>query len=94
MTKSDLIRSKAWTSLKILDVKIDLVDYQTTLTLVKHCVSRRLSGKYICATPVHPIIVSQKDKKVKDALNNSWLTVPDGMPVVWAARLLGGAIKM
>jgi N-acetylglucosaminyldiphosphoundecaprenol N-acetyl-beta-D-mannosaminyltransferase len=93
MSESELPGSKSWLSLKILDVKIDLVDYTTALSLIKEGISKQLSGRYICASPVHPIIVSQKDKKVKDALNNSWLTVPDGKPVVWAARLLGGIIK-
>lgn len=56
-------------------------------------ISKRIFGKYISACPVHPIMVSVRDKEAKNALNNSWLTVPDGMPVVWAARMLGASIK-
>jgi N-acetylglucosaminyldiphosphoundecaprenol N-acetyl-beta-D-mannosaminyltransferase len=93
MSQSKRIKSKNPPSLKILDVKINLIDYDTVLALVTESISKRYAGRYICASPVHPIIVSQKDKTVKHALNNSWLTVPDGMPVVWAAKLLGGKLK-
>jgi N-acetylglucosaminyldiphosphoundecaprenol N-acetyl-beta-D-mannosaminyltransferase len=93
MSQSNIVKPKSPLSLKILDVKIDLIDYERVLALVKESISKRHAGRYICASPVHPIIVSQKDKTVKYALNNSWLTVPDGVPVVWAAKLLGGALK-
>jgi N-acetylglucosaminyldiphosphoundecaprenol N-acetyl-beta-D-mannosaminyltransferase len=86
-------RFKNWLSFTILGVKIDLIDYETVINLIRKNIKNGFSGQYICASPVHPIIVSQKDKKAKDALNNSWLTVPDGKAVVWAARLLGGTIK-
>jgi N-acetylglucosaminyldiphosphoundecaprenol N-acetyl-beta-D-mannosaminyltransferase len=38
-------------------------------------------------------MLAQRDNEFKLALNNSWMTVPDGMPVAWGARLLGGKIK-
>ena len=88
-----MTKPKKWMSLSILDVKIDLLDYSKVIALIKESITQQILGRYICASPVHPIVVSQKDKKLKDALNNSWLTLPDGMPVVWAARILGGAIK-
>jgi N-acetylglucosaminyldiphosphoundecaprenol N-acetyl-beta-D-mannosaminyltransferase len=93
IAEPELPGSKSWSSLEILGVKIDLVDYTTAVSHIKDSISGKVSGRYICASPVHSIIVSQKDKIAKEALNHSWLTVPDGMPVVWAARLLGGTIK-
>jgi N-acetylglucosaminyldiphosphoundecaprenol N-acetyl-beta-D-mannosaminyltransferase len=82
-----------WASIRILDVRIDLVDYSSAVTLVKHCISKRSMGNYICVAPVHPIMESQGDMELKEALENSILAVPDGMPVVWAIRLLGGSIR-
>lgn len=84
--------SRDWLSVRILRVKVDLLDYDTTVSLIRDCISHNLMGQYICACPVHPIMISQWDAELKDALSNSWLTVPDGMPVVWAARLLGASI--
>jgi N-acetylglucosaminyldiphosphoundecaprenol N-acetyl-beta-D-mannosaminyltransferase len=80
-------------SVRILGIRINLTDYDTTLALTRQCISQHSFGHYICACPVHPIMVSQKDRELKTALNNSLLTVPDGLPVVWAARVLGAAIK-
>ena len=77
----------------ILGVRIDMVDYDSTLSAIRDCIMHHSRGNYICASPVHPIMVAQRDKELKKALLNSLLTVPDGMPVVWAARLLGGSIR-
>lgn len=88
-----IVDSEHVESISLLGVEIDLVDYQTTLTLIRKCIDQGVAGRYICACPVHPIMVSQKDRDLRDALNNAYLTVPDGMPVVWAAKLLGGNIK-
>ena len=86
------MESMQQTSVKILGVRIDLVDYETTIALIKECILQQLTGRYICASPVHPIVIAQRDRELSRALDNSWLTVPDGMPVVWAARMLGGSI--
>jgi len=86
------LQSRQCLSARILGVRVDLVDYDTTAALIKECISQHSSGHYICACPVYPIMISQRDKELKKALDNSWLTVPDGMPVVWAIKLLGASI--
>ena len=44
---------------------------------------------YVCAAPVHALMVAQEDAEMRAALLGSTLVVPDGMPIVWAANLLG-----
>lgn len=78
---------------KVLGVRIDTVDYESTLTLIQERISEHSTGNYICACNVHVIMVSQKDDELKNALHNSFLTVADGTPVVWAAKKLGASIK-
>jgi N-acetylglucosaminyldiphosphoundecaprenol N-acetyl-beta-D-mannosaminyltransferase len=78
---------------RVLGVRINIVDYAKTLLIIKECIINQSLGNYICFSPVHPIMVSQRDLELKRALENSLLTVPDGMPVVWAAKLLGGTIS-
>ena len=78
---------------RVLGVRIDVVDYDKTKSLIKNCISGHSAGNYICVCPVHPIMVAQKDEELKEAFENSWLTVADGKPVAWAARLLGASIK-
>jgi N-acetylglucosaminyldiphosphoundecaprenol N-acetyl-beta-D-mannosaminyltransferase len=51
-------------------------------------VARRERG-YVCAVAVHAVMVAHKDAEMRAALRQSTLTVPDGMPLVWAANLLG-----
>ena len=43
----------------------------------------------MCAAPVHAVMVAQDDHEMLRALRGSTLTVPDGMPLVWAANMLG-----
>jgi N-acetylglucosaminyldiphosphoundecaprenol N-acetyl-beta-D-mannosaminyltransferase len=44
---------------------------------------------YVCAAPVHALIEARRDPEVLGARQGSTLVVPDGMPLVWAANLLG-----
>ena len=43
----------------------------------------------MCAVAVHAVMVAQTDPEMRAALIESSLTVPDGMPLVWAANMLG-----
>lgn len=45
--------------------------------------SRETRGRYICVTPVHAVSEAQTDPAFRKILNASWLTTPDGMPLVW-----------
>ena len=44
---------------------------------------------YICVTDVGNVIGASKDRELLEAVNRSLLSVPDGMPLVWYARLVG-----
>jgi N-acetylglucosaminyldiphosphoundecaprenol N-acetyl-beta-D-mannosaminyltransferase len=72
----------------ILGVPIALTDYAGAIEVMDGLVSGRGRG-YVCAAPVHALIVAQDDEEMLDALRRSTLVVPDGMPLVWAAKLLG-----
>ena len=45
--------------------------------------------KYVCCTPVSGVMESQEDDVLRRVHNESGLTVPDGMPMVWAGRFAG-----
>ena len=40
---------------------------------------------YVCVTPVHAISEARRDPAFRKILNESFLTTPDGMPLVWLA---------
>ncbi len=40
-------------------------------------------ARYICVTTVHGVSEARADPAFRKILNTSWLTTPDGMPLVW-----------
>ena len=73
---------------QVLGLPIALTDYDEALDVMDGMIARREPG-YVCAVAVHAVMVGQDDEEMRSALLGSSLTVPDGMPVVWAANLLG-----
>jgi N-acetylglucosaminyldiphosphoundecaprenol N-acetyl-beta-D-mannosaminyltransferase len=73
---------------EILGIPIAMTDYEQAMDVMDGMVARRERG-YVCAVAVHAVMVAQNDAEMKRALTGSTLTVPDGMPLVWAANLLG-----
>lgn len=47
------------------------------------------SKEYVCVAPVSSVMAARRDPEVMRALNGASLTVPDGMPLVWAGRCAG-----
>ena len=72
----------------ILGIPIAMTDYDQTMDVMDGMVARRERGYVVCAA-VHVVTVAQNDPLTREALLGSTLTVPDGMPLVWAANLLG-----
>ena len=73
---------------EILGLPIAMTDYEQAMDVMDGMVARREKG-YVCAVAVHAVMVAQRDAEMKQALLGSTLTVPDGMPLVWAANALG-----
>jgi N-acetylglucosaminyldiphosphoundecaprenol N-acetyl-beta-D-mannosaminyltransferase len=44
---------------------------------------------YVCVTGVHGVMEAQRDASLRAVHNESGLTTPDGMPMVWAGRWAG-----
>jgi N-acetylglucosaminyldiphosphoundecaprenol N-acetyl-beta-D-mannosaminyltransferase len=76
----------------ILGVPVALTDYASALRVMDGLVDTRERG-YVCAAPVHALMVAQDDPEMFAALRGSTLVVPDGMPLVWAANLLGERLE-
>ncbi len=47
------------------------------------------TGGYVCFTNVHASVIGHQNLKFRSALNNSFMTLPDGKPLYWYARLKG-----
>jgi N-acetylglucosaminyldiphosphoundecaprenol N-acetyl-beta-D-mannosaminyltransferase len=73
---------------EILGIPIAMIDYERAMDTMDAMVDSRTRG-YVCAVAVHAVMVAQHDPELHAALTGSSLTVPDGMPLVWAANALG-----
>lgn len=49
--------------------------------------------EYVCVTGMHGVMECQHDSGLRLIHNESGLTTPDGMPMVWAGRWAGAAIS-
>jgi N-acetylglucosaminyldiphosphoundecaprenol N-acetyl-beta-D-mannosaminyltransferase len=75
----------------VLGVPLALTDYGRTLDWIDASIAARRPG-YICVAAVHTVMASQEDPELREAVLASDLTVPDGMPLVWAMNLLGHSL--
>lgn len=72
----------------VLGVKI----FETNLDQACHFIEERISKKesaYICIAPVATVVDCQKDPDYLNVINQSAMTTPDGMPIVWLGRWKG-----
>ena len=72
----------------ILGIPIAMIDYEGAMEVMDRMIAGRERG-YVCAVAVHAVMVARDDPEMLAVLRGSTLTVPDGMPLVWAANLLG-----
>lgn len=74
--------------LNILGIRVHPVNIPESLSKIARLIENRQKG-YITVTGVHGIMESQRSDTVKVAHNASFLTVPDGMPLVYIGRAVG-----
>lgn len=73
---------------ELLDIKVDRVSLTDTIAIVENFVAERLPR--IVVTPnVDHLIKTREDKEFRRIYEAADLSVPDGVPLLWAARFLG-----
>jgi len=76
----------------ICGINIDIVDYNDVLEACISMIYR--PGENTLFTPnVDFIVKAVKDIKFRNVLNSADYIVPDGMPLIWASKLLGTPLK-
>ena len=73
---------------RIMGIPIAMTDYEMAMDVMDGMIARGERG-YVCCVAVHAVMVAQSDPEMRAALIGSTLTVPDGMPLVWTANLMG-----
>lgn len=77
-------------ALSIIGTRIGSVTYDEAVAIVLDAARNPLAHAYVCAVSVHGLAMARKDPAFRKVLNSSMLNVPDGRPLVWSHRLLGG----
>jgi N-acetylglucosaminyldiphosphoundecaprenol N-acetyl-beta-D-mannosaminyltransferase len=72
----------------VLGVGVSTVTPDMAIDTLAGWIERR-ERRYVCVTGVHGVMESQRDPGLLEIHNDSGLTVPDGMPMVWACRRVG-----
>lgn len=79
---------KAPARANVLGVGISAIDMEEAIQLSDSLIQKCGKG-YVCVTGVHGVMEAQADNALRKILNRSFLTTPDGMPMVWIGRMQG-----
>jgi N-acetylglucosaminyldiphosphoundecaprenol N-acetyl-beta-D-mannosaminyltransferase len=72
----------------VLGVGISIVDIDATIDEIGRWIDED-EHHYVCVTGVHGVMESQSDPSLCAIHNRSGMTIPDGMPMVWAGKNAG-----
>lgn len=72
----------------ILGVKISAVNLPLAMATLEQWIATD-QATYVCVTPVHSVMDCYHQPDLKPIFNNSGMTTPDGMPIVWLLRGYG-----
>lgn len=72
----------------VLGVGVSAIDMTMAIEEITRWVDTR-EQHYVCVTGVHGVMESQQDPELMRIHNDSGLTTPDGMPMVWAGHRAG-----
>ena len=72
----------------ILGVDISTINLDQTVGEIQAWISKEAST-YICVTPAHGVMECYNNPGLRKVFNNSGMTTPDGMAIVWLLKLYG-----
>lgn len=77
---------------RVLGTRVDAVQIPEVLDLMKRWIADRRSGQYVVLAGMPAVMEARRVPRYAQVLEESALNVPDGMPLVWLARLNGYAL--
>lgn len=69
-------------------IGISIVNLSTAVAFIEEFIAEKKWG-YVCVTEERTAYIANHDEQYCNIQNNSLITVPDGMPLVWIAHNLG-----
>lgn len=80
------------TTTNILSVNISTLDLDATIELFKSWIERN-EKRRVCVTPANCVLWAYDNGNLRSLYNSSAMNLPDGVPLIWASKLLGNPIK-
>jgi N-acetylglucosaminyldiphosphoundecaprenol N-acetyl-beta-D-mannosaminyltransferase len=77
----------------VLGVPVHAVQIPGVVSVMEEWIVERRRGHFIAVTGMHGVVEAHHDAEFRAVLNRADLVVPDGMPLVWLARIKGHALK-
>jgi len=74
--------------INILGVKVSAINLATAVETILEWITRG-SREYVCLAPVHAVMECYRSPELTRIYNESGLTTPDGMPIVWLLKSKG-----
>jgi N-acetylglucosaminyldiphosphoundecaprenol N-acetyl-beta-D-mannosaminyltransferase len=68
--------------LDVLGTGISAIDLATAVQIIEGWIERG-ERQYVCVANVHSVMEAYRDESLRRVMNESGLTTPDGMPLVW-----------
>jgi N-acetylglucosaminyldiphosphoundecaprenol N-acetyl-beta-D-mannosaminyltransferase len=81
-------KSSTQKSFYILGMRVDATSYDDATKKIIHWANTKLSS-YVCVANVHMTMEAYDSPKFAKTINESALTTPDGMPLVWGLKAFG-----
>lgn len=79
-------------SLYILGVRVDDVTYEEAVTEIDRFVQERIPHQIVTVNPEFTV-AARRDAEFCHIINNAALSLPDGVGLLWASRLLGHPLR-
>ena len=79
-------------ALKVLGVRVDRVDRYEALARISYLMDTPGLSQVVTLNPEY-VMLSRKKPELRSIINDSALSVPDGVGIVWASRLLKNPLK-
>jgi len=72
----------------VIDTKIAALKFEDTVDVIEEW-ARIKKPSYVCICNTHSLVTASNDRGFQEALDKADLCTPDGMPLVWALKMLG-----
>jgi N-acetylglucosaminyldiphosphoundecaprenol N-acetyl-beta-D-mannosaminyltransferase len=74
-------------------VSIDAIDFDAAVDSIVRLASGETTGSYVVTPNAHHVVLHQRDPLFRRIYREAFLVVADGVPLLWAARMLGNSLR-